>query len=171
MIVAAGLLMVATWWLFQTESKNDHWSTNGRKVSPKNSVDGSSSYYSDNLPEAKSERRRRTDQTIEKIRNLGYQFSADRVRERSAAGNVTVTSPEGLIFKSEYVSISSDGDYIYFEGDILVEGDSKGRSFTMKYTGERAYAKIAVNGDSMVFEGDGMLVTRAPKSDEQNKSE
>ena len=170
-IIAVGLLIVATWMIFQTEPKRNDGAIS-EEVGFSESVDDTPSFDSNsNFSRAKSKRRRKTNQTIEKIQSLGYHFSADNVRERSAAGNVTVTSPEGLTFKSEYVSISSDGDFIYLEGDILVEGDSERRSMTMKYIGEGAFAKIAVSGDSMVFEGGGMIFTQAPITAEQNKSE
>ena len=127
-----------------------------------NDVDGTAT---DSNQKKLSNRKLRRE-SIAKLRSLGYQFSADQTKKRSAVGNVTLITPDGGILKSDYMSISSDGDYIYLEGEILVETKSEDETFKMKYSGENASAKIGLDGKSLSLIGDVMTTSQTSEADQ-----
>jgi hypothetical protein len=95
-------------------------------------------------------RQRAARENLDVLSRLGYVLTADEVGDHKAEGKVHITAPDGRIFKSDSMSISSDGENILLHGSVLVvsvSGSVEGRM------GPDAFARIALDGSSQVFIG------------------
>jgi hypothetical protein len=96
-------------------------------------------------------RKRAARENLGVLQRLGYVLTADDIGDHTAEGNVQVKTPKGDIFRSERMSISSDGDNIFLYGSIKLERSTSG--FVWGYMGADAFGRIAVDGSSQSFKG------------------
>jgi len=66
----------------------------------------------------------RQGESIDVLSQLGYLLTADVIEDHRAKDNVQLITPEGSIIRSDSVSISSDGNDIFLNGNIKVESTS-----------------------------------------------
>jgi hypothetical protein len=95
-------------------------------------------------------RQRAAPENLRVLSRLGYVLTADEVGDHKAKGKVHITAPDGRIFKSDSMSISSDGENILLHGWVLV---MSGSGFVEGRTGADAFARIALDGSSQEFIG------------------
>jgi hypothetical protein len=99
----------------------------------------------------RSTRRQRTArENLGVLSRLGYVLAADEIGDHKAEGKVHITAPDGRIFKSDSMSISSDGENILLHGWVIVVS---GSGFVEGRSGADAFARIALDGSSQKFIG------------------
>jgi len=98
-------------------------------------------------------RQRSVRESIDVLSQLGYLLTADVIEDHRAKDNVQLITPEGSIIRSDSVSISSDGNDIFLNGNIKVESTSGDQLSTIEYSGVDSFAKIALDGSSSSFKG------------------
>lgn len=88
------------------------------------------------------------------LSRLGFVLTADDIGDHKAKGNVKIITPNGIILRSDRMSISPDGTNIYLHGSVVV---TKKSLILKMFNDTDSFARIALDGSSQTFTGTPMF--------------